>query len=417
MIVNKEKPHVVAINGWSEGWSNGRHTIDSVLDHGQFAVSYIVDAAGHRGLSPAARDSGRVRLVDDIQDVAALAQACAELASRFGPVFRLLAVSEWDILNAAKLRDRFGIAGLRAEQAVAVRDKVRMKTVVGQAGFRVPAYQACADIDQLRRFAQRHGYPVVLKPRNLMGGRGVKIIRSAAQLASQSASFAFDDQECEVFHQGTSFHVDGLVQAGQLVYAIVFRNNRPPISFSGGQALGAVSLPPGPLHDKLLAFSVAVACSLSLFDTHFHLELILDETVEHAVPVFLEVGARVGGADIPAAIELLTGVDPIRQQLRVELGQPPLPSNRDSRQCAAYLMIPFPQNLPCRITSLADLSGSRLPTLRSALRRPPGDILDGSGGFKKIPARFLLLGEFDAVQADLHALDSGPTYHAEPVSP
>ncbi|MFB9243316.1 hypothetical protein IV454_13510 [Massilia antarctica] len=414
--MKSEKPHVVVINGWSEAWSDGRHSVDSVIDNTRFDASYIVDQNGYKGLTRATQESGRVRVVDDIQSLGELEAAFSALAQQFGPVFRLIAVSEWDILSAATLREKFGIEGLHTRQALAVRDKVAMKTVVGAAGFNIPAYQGCSSVEELRQFVGRHGYPVVLKPRSLMGGRGVKIIASKAQLDAEQHGYDFHDQECEVFHQGTSFHVDGLLQNGQLVYAIAFRNNRPPISFSRGQPLGAISLPAAKLKDKLVAFSVAVARSLELFDNHFHLELILDESDEHAEPVFIEVGARVGGADIPASIEMLTGVDPILQQIRVELQQAPLPLLADGGQSAAYLMIPFPRALPCRILTIAALPPARCPTLVKSFRRQAGDILDGKGGFRKIPARFLMLGNYEDVKRDFEHLDKVPTFDSVAVS-
>ena len=417
MKSNVAKRHVVVINRWSVGWSGGHPPYEAVLDHDAFCVSYIVDEEGLKGLSASIKARCAIACVGDIKDLEALATALQSLVDRLGVVDRLVALSEWDLLNASALRARFDISGMQPESALAVRDKVTMKQKVLAAGIKAPQFAPCHSANDLRAFAAQYGFPIVLKPRKMAASIGVHIIASAADLESVLvATPTYDDLEVETYCPGTVFHVDGLMSRDQLVYAVPFRYTRPPVEFFQGQPLGAISLPEGPLCQRLIAFSERVARALHICNTHFHLELIIDESLPEQEPTFLEIGARVGGADIPRAVELITGVDAVKQQLRLEMGLEALPFRPVvSAHVAAYYLVPFPSNLPRVVTFNGKLTQLAFPTLVDQHRREVGEILDGTGGYLKIPARFVFAGTPAQVLQDMARVEVAHHYHHGPL--
>jgi len=408
--------HLIVLNRWSVGWSGGKPAYEEVLDHSAYRVSYLVDDEGFKGLTDTIKQSCLVEKVADIKDLEQLVKGFGNLVAKGGEAFRLVALSEWDLLNAAELRARFGVAGMQPPAAMGVRDKVRMKELISAAGIKVPTFAPCASLADLEAFIDAHGYPVVLKPRKMAASIGVSIIRNQANLEAEKACLAFDDMECETYCPGSVFHIDGLMQDGRLAYAVAFRYTRPPVEFVQGLPLGGISLEDCTRRTQLVALAAKVAKALAINNTHFHLEVIVDETAADPSPVFLEVGARVGGADIPRAVELITGVDAVKQQLRVELGDDLLPMVHGAQVCAAYFLVPFPKGLPRVVTRHAPLGRESLPTLVDEHLRAPGDVLDGTGGYLKIPARFVFRGGFAEVAGDLAAVEQQHTYEHAPVA-
>lgn len=415
MTSHSHPSHVIVLNRWSVGWSGGQPPYEDVLDHDAFRVSYIVDAEGHKGLTDRIKANCLVETVTDIKDLEQLATAFTALVAKGGEVFRVVALSEWDLLNAAALRERFGVAGMQPAAATGVRDKVRMKELITAAGIKAPVFAPCPDLTALEAFIHTHGFPIVLKPRKMAASIGVVVLRDQTQFDAQKADLTFDDMECETYCPGAVFHVDGLMRNGTLVYAVPFRYTRPPVEFVQGLPLGSMALPRGALREQMIAFATQVAAALAIDNTHFHLEVIMDETAVAPNPVFLEVGARVGGADIPRAIALLTGVDAVKQQLRVELGLDLLPMADNPAITVAYYLVPFPKGLPRLVTSHPEVGQAILPTLVDEHRRMPGEILDGSGGYLKIPARFVFRGPTEAVARDLAAVETKHHYAHAPV--
>ena len=416
MISASPNLHVIVLNRWSVGWSGGKPAYEEVLDHSAYRVSYLVDGEGFKGLTDTIKQSCLVEKVADIKDLEQLIKGFGNLIAKGGEAFRLVALSEWDLLNAAELRARFGVAGMQPPAAMAVRDKVRMKELISAAGIKAPTFAPCSSLADLEAFIHAHGYPVVLKPRKMAASIGVRILRDQAQLEADKARLTFDDMECETYCPGSVFHIDGLVKDGHLAYAVPFRYTRPPVEFVQGRPLGGISLGDGPRRTQLIACAAQVAKALAINNTHFHLEVIVDETAADPSPVFLEVGARVGGADIPRAVELITGVDAVKQQLRVELGDDLLPMVDGAQVCAAYFLVPFPTGLPRVVTRHPPIGQESLPTLVDEHLRAPGEVLDGTGGYLKIPARFVFRGGFAEVARDLAAVEQQHTYEHAPVA-
>lgn len=65
-------------------------------------------------------------------------------------------------------------------------DKGHARAELHRLGFPVPAFQHVDDVDQVRAFADRHGWPVVLKAeRGGYDGRGVRVVADADDLGAE----------------------------------------------------------------------------------------------------------------------------------------------------------------------------------------------------------------------------------------
>jgi hypothetical protein len=87
-------------------------------------------------------------------------------------VDRLEATIEAHILPVARAREACTIPGLSAHAAWLCRDKVAMKEALRRAGVPCAASAAVAGAHEAREFAQRVGFPLIVKPRDAAGAKG-----------------------------------------------------------------------------------------------------------------------------------------------------------------------------------------------------------------------------------------------------
>src|SRR5262245_18566827 len=105
----------------------------------------------------------KIRLVESWNDERELADALVA-EHRLEPLDELVALSETDLIRAARLREMLGLPGQTFQPAVAFRDKRVMKDLARAAGMCVPAFTSVTSVQQLADFARQVGGPVVMKP-------------------------------------------------------------------------------------------------------------------------------------------------------------------------------------------------------------------------------------------------------------
>jgi formate-dependent phosphoribosylglycinamide formyltransferase (GAR transformylase) len=125
-------------------------------------VSAIGTAAPDR-LSPAARAPlAAYRPVTNPFDPEALLAAAREMAPP--PFDRVETIDEPLVEPAALLRERLGIPGLSVETARLCRDKVRMKAFLRERGVACAESAAVRGTADAHAFAERVGFPLIVKP-------------------------------------------------------------------------------------------------------------------------------------------------------------------------------------------------------------------------------------------------------------
>ncbi|MFE9426688.1 acetyl-CoA carboxylase biotin carboxylase subunit family protein [Kitasatospora sp. NPDC006697] len=219
----------------------------------------------------------------------------------------VIALSEFDLIAAARVRAALGVAGETEEQILPFRDKVVMKAKAAAAGVRVPhflplAAALAADPAELPWKAE-----TVLKPLDGAASENVRVYPTPADAleavrghglpeGTEAAGF-----EIEEFVSGPIVHVDGLVVNGEPVAVRASRYVNTCLGYAEGLPLGSVQIDPT---EELLGWTADCLAAVGITTSLFHLEGI--ETPNGLV--FLEVGARFGGADVVDTFELATGL-------------------------------------------------------------------------------------------------------------
>jgi hypothetical protein len=234
------------------------------------------------------------------------------------PITTLIHVTEDDILRCARVRDQFGISGLRYAQALAWRDKYEMKRLL-TGHVPVPAHTLPSGAAHALDFARSTGYPVVVKPRAGFASRGVTIVPDAAELTRLAASWDPDDVLLEAFEAGPVFHIDGFTSGQELLYLSVSRYINDCLSFQEALPLGSVQLDrDSEEFSRAEAFTAKVLRALPPAGfCPFHLEVFQRPDGEFA---FCEIACRLGGAHVVQALTYATGVNPARLWVRDQAG-------------------------------------------------------------------------------------------------
>jgi len=233
----------------------------------------------------------------------------------------IVPLHEGDVETAAHLREHFRLPGLGDSAVRFFRDKLAMRMRAQVTGVPVPAFVAAFNDDDVADFLRIIPAPWMLKPRNWAGGLGIHKCESQAEL--WKALDALDARRShyliEQFVEGDVYHVDSITSARHVCFAQPHRYDAPPwtVSTQGG-VFGTRSLAlRDPVRTPLLALNQKVLHNLGLVQGIGHAEFIRCPRTGRLY--FLEVAARVGGANIDVLVEETTGVNLWREWVRLEL--------------------------------------------------------------------------------------------------
>ena len=158
--------------------------------------------------------------VPNVCDTAAMADRVRRLQS-VRPIERLEATVEAHILPAAQVREACGIPGTTTRTAWLCRDKPSMKDALRDAGVPCAASIGSDSVEELRAFAERTGFPLVVKPRSGAGAAGAERVDDATELDAALARAgvgAGRSVAVEEFLEGHEGFYDTLCVGGQVVH-------------------------------------------------------------------------------------------------------------------------------------------------------------------------------------------------------
>jgi biotin carboxylase len=248
----------------------------------------------------------------------------ADQLHRQGSFDRVVAASEYDLLRAARLSERWNLPGQPLEQTLRYRDKARMKAALTASAVPVARWATADDPGSLLDAARTLGFPVVVKPRRGAASRGVHVLAGEADLGAYllgSSAFSGDrpaDLLLERYVSGTFYHVDGFIQDGSMLVCWPSRTT-PNLELATGRPLLSTMLEPG---DALLPGLVEITGralrALGMPQAGlFHAE-IFDSPADGLL--VNEIGARVGGGRIKEVLRRAFGIDPLEWYIRTLLG-------------------------------------------------------------------------------------------------
>ncbi len=257
--------------------------------------------------------------IADMYDRKAMVAGVSWLA-RGEQIERIAALDDFDVEIAATLREHLRLPGIGDSQARYFRDKLAMRVKAEAAGIRVPAFTHVLNDARLHEWTALVPPPWVLKPRSEASSVGIRKLTTPEQL--WSALDSLGDRRSffllEHYVAGPVYHVDALINRGQVVFAETHRYGTPLLDVvQSGGIFTSRTLPRGSDDDLALrGLNQALVGAFALRQGVAHTEFI--KGADGAF-YFLETAARVAGANIAELVTAATGVNLWREWARIEL--------------------------------------------------------------------------------------------------
>jgi biotin carboxylase len=150
----------------------------------------------------------RVAAIDRSADAPGLADADAaeiadfgdavEAARRLNPDGVLTVASDRAVPVVAAIAEALGLPGIGSETARRATNKVSMRLALAEAGVPQPRFAAVRTVDEARAAAEEIGLPVVLKPADSAGQRGLSLVSEVDELEARLADALAESHSVEV---------------------------------------------------------------------------------------------------------------------------------------------------------------------------------------------------------------------------
>lgn len=228
--------------------------------------------------------------------------------------------------TAAYVCEKLGFPTNPYESVMVLSNKDTFREYLREHGFCVPYAESYTDIDTMKANASKFKFPVMVKPVDSSGSKGINKIYSADEY-----DFAFGDamkySRCkrlvvEEFIEKKGFQVsgDGFTVDGKLVFRCFgnefYSDNGIKEYVPLGECWPSVldKATQDKIHDELQR----LITELGMKTGAYNIEVILDKDDNVYI---LELGARNGGSLIPQITQYATGVDMVEYTIKAALGE------------------------------------------------------------------------------------------------
>lgn len=301
--------HILILHNLSDKYAGYSHAID----HDIHDVTYVGTASRMEVAPAGIRATRRERGPGDT--ATAVLAAIADLPK---PDL-VVALSEFDLIPAAQVREALGVTGPTVRETMLVRDKVLMKSAVLAAGLNVPRFTSLDEAVTVGVGACSWSGPTVLKPRAGASSRHISTFATAEQALEVARLGALPaditDFEVEEFIEGPVIHIDGIVASGAPFVVQASRYVGTCLGYADGVPLGSVQFV---ADTETLTWTLRCLKAVGIDQGPFHLEAIKGADGL----CFLEVAARCGSGGVVDACELATGIRLPSAALRLQIDGP-----------------------------------------------------------------------------------------------
>jgi biotin carboxylase len=260
----------------------------------------------------------------DLKDRDAMA-AAVKLCQADGGVDGVFTAGTDFSATVAWAANQCGLPGLAYETTLNATDKARMRRVFREHGVPQPEFMELSRGDSARRALERLSFPLVVKPVDNMGARGVRRIDTEEELAAAFASAVGFSRSgraiVEEYVSGPEYSLDALVWRGEPTLCGIADRHIffEPYFVEMGHTLPAV------LDDPTLAKIVAVFFqgirALGIDNGSAKGDIKLSPRG----PVVGEIAARLSGGYMSGwTFPYASGIDVTRSALRIAVGLQPL---------------------------------------------------------------------------------------------
>ena len=228
------------------------------------------------------------------------------------------------VRTVAAVAHSMGLVGIQPKSAEMTTDKYLMRKRLFEENVPSPNFGLACDIVEGEEIANQIGFPLVIKPIDSSGSRGVKFVKNPEELM-ESFSFAqkyspLGKVIIEEFMEGNEVSVEALTfNKNTTIVAITDKiTSTPPYFVELGHTI------PSSLSEYIQTEICNItkksinALGIDMTGSHTEIKITNDG------PKVVEVGARLGGWIAADMIPLVTGIDMVKQVINIAMGYEPV---------------------------------------------------------------------------------------------
>ncbi len=251
-------------------------------------------------------------------DVDELLRAVGSLGARYGTIHRVVGILEDLQEPLGAVREHLGIPGETRTTAERFRDKGRMKDALRRAGLPCAAHARITDPHAAVRFAERHGFPFVMKPAAGSGCRATFRVGSPAALQQALAATRPSPARpvlVEAFLRGQEFSFETITVGGKARFYSINHYHPTPLEVMENDWLQWVVTCPWSRTgmDDAIAMGLQAVEQLGMDDGMTHMEWFRLPDGKLAIG---EIAMRPPGAQFVRLMSVAHGADMYRAWAR-----------------------------------------------------------------------------------------------------
>lgn len=240
--------------------------------------------------------------------------------------------------TAAYVAQELGLPTNPYESVDILTNKTKTRMFMAEHGFNIPQSVSVTDAEAARAAALQIGFPVIIKPADSSGSKGVSRVNSAEEVEAAfeyARNFSRAKQiVVETFLERAGYQIDAdcFMYNGELVYFNPMDQHQDIIAPYSPIGISAPSVQNAEKNEIAFREVERLLKLLNMRLGEYNVEYIFDKNNQLYI---LEIGPRSGGNLIPDVIEAGTGLDLRYYNIQAHLGE----------DCSAVHNIPFTKNV------------------------------------------------------------------------
>lgn len=240
---------------------------------------------------------------------------------------RLLTNEDSAHILCASMREKYQMPGQSVEELLPYVDKVVSKNKLGNV-VRIPKF---TKFDKSKYFRNKFkylnkvveqlgGFPLFTKPVDLVSSVETNKINNLTEFFNVAEIILSHDYEFEVdqFIDGELFHCDAMIINGEVKFFMVGKCSFALARFFEGKPVGSIPIKDKKMFNSLELFCKKIFKKLNCHNSAYHLEIFLEKKSNEFV--FLEIGARTGGALLSKVYEKIYDINIEEVNYLIQMG-------------------------------------------------------------------------------------------------
>lgn len=249
-----------------------------------------------------------------------------------------------------------GLNGLSPEISLALRHKPTMKKWLQLAGFKTALFSTVSSPEEIRSFANVHGYPIVIKPTTGWGTLDTFLLKAPDEVEDCITSTeAFDEMMVETFIGFREYECCALIQDGYVIDVYPSYMPSSPLTAANGGINANISY--GHLKNSfpidLKHLVRRIVEEFRLKNGYLHMEFFMNDESQEVI--ISELALRYPGCEIAKNHGLSLGFDIANTTIDIYLGKP-VQFEYKLNRCVGDLLLPYRPGVVKHVSTSSELS-------------------------------------------------------------